>query len=213
MSFLLALVIDESGSMQPRAAAVVEAVNALVDGYRDQEGALVRLTSFAGHLAIHHRRVTPAKEAPRLAGPGEPILKTSFRYAPSGSTALLDAVSQTIDGIEVETKKERPERTLVAIMTDGQENDSRKTDLPTLRDRIERLRATGAMEFVFLGADIDAFLSAGGMGIPATNTAIYQGTAMGQARAVNVLASSSQQYFNSGDIVGLGRAIPEKERP
>ncbi|WP_439681537.1 vWA domain-containing protein [Embleya sp. MST-111070] len=96
---------------------------------------------------------------------------------PDGRTALLDAVGMTITGemarVETLTKEERPDETVVVILTDGAENASREYDLPTVNDLITRQQADAGWRFVFLGADQDAFAAATGMGIGGDTTLSY----------------------------------------
>lgn len=65
-------------------------------------------------------------------------------YRPSGWTRLLDAVGATLENIWTS------DQTLVAVVTDGQENDSRNYGLSQVRDLIDRKRSAG-VQFVFLG--------------------------------------------------------------
>ena len=76
---------------------------------------------------------------------------------PRGSTALLDAMSETIKNIEdYESKLDKiPNKILVVVQTDGQENASNIFP-KTIFDKITKLKKTGYWEFSFIGANIDA---------------------------------------------------------
>ena len=63
----------------------------------------------------------------------------------------------------VAQRKDRP-RVVVVFQTDGAENASREHSLDGLRDLIARRRAED-WQFVFLGADIDAYATASSLGI------------------------------------------------
>jgi hypothetical protein len=59
-------------------------------------------------------------------------------------------------------------RTLIVIMTDGQENSSVEYDRARMREIIARCQSQHGFEFIFLGANQDAFAEASGYGM-ATN--------------------------------------------
>lgn len=85
-------------------------------------------------------------------------------YQPRGTTALLDAIGRTIDelghrlsGLPAER---RPGKVIVAILTDGLENASHRFTAKRVSDMIAHQREKYAWEFVFLGANQDAILTA-----------------------------------------------------
>ena len=55
---------------------------------------------------------------------------TTDEYDPMGMTALLDAIGITIDSVGKRLSEtpedERPEKVIIAITTDGEENSSRE---------------------------------------------------------------------------------------
>jgi hypothetical protein len=65
-------------------------------------------------------------------------------------------------------------RVIVVFQTDGQENASREYKIEELRDLIERRKAEG-WQFMFLGADIDAYETAGRFGILKEAALSYSG--------------------------------------
>lgn len=90
-------------------------------------------------------------------------------YDPCGTTALLDAIAKTIKMAE----EEKPvaasaDKIIVVILTDGEENSSRKYTKKQVNELIEsKISATAAAwSFVFLGANQDAIKEAGAFGIP-----------------------------------------------
>lgn len=155
----IVLVIDRSGSMAGLENDTVGGVNALVRKNQTLEGeALVTTVLFNHEAKTLHDRVDIHAVAPL----------TERDYLPSGGTALLDAVGETIEHI---TRVHRylpdeyvPEHTVVAITTDGQENASKKYTYAQVKELIERQQKAG-WEFLFLGANIDAAAEAGRMGI------------------------------------------------
>ena len=81
-------------------------------------------------------------------------------YFVRGSTALLDAVGKSVNGargwIDGAHPDERPDNVVVLVMTDGYENSSKEYTGKQIRDLVAETQANG-WEYVFLGADIDAF--------------------------------------------------------
>lgn len=143
-------VLDRSGSME-------EHVDAAVEG-------------FAGFLAAQRAVASPDaqlllglfSDALEHPGPARPIrdvppLDRAW-FAGGGSTALLDALGGTIaEGMTRHAAEgQRPRRTLVVLLTDGEENASREYRLPTVRAMVERARAQFGWEFLLLGVGVDA---------------------------------------------------------
>jgi hypothetical protein len=80
-------------------------------------------------------------------------------YFPSGATALLDAIGSTI-----KMATGTSAAVSVVILTDGEENASKKYSKIHVNDLIESRR--DAWSFVFLGANQDAIKEARNLGIP-----------------------------------------------
>jgi len=108
-----------------------------------------------------------------------------IRIVPRGSTALLDAVGKTIvetgERLAAMAEEDRPNRVLIYIITDGQENASREYTLDQIREKITHQREHYAWDFVFLGANIDSFAVGGGMGIVGAATANFDASSAGVA--------------------------------
>jgi hypothetical protein len=94
-----------------------------------------------------------------------------------GSTALLDAVGKTINNIGLAlsntAEEDRPANVLFVIITDGEENASKEFTREKVKEMVEHQTNVYKWEFVFLGANIDAFRSAGNIGIARNKTANY----------------------------------------
>ncbi len=141
-----ALLLDESGSMAHHRASALEGFNSQVrviqDGARQAGNTRVSLTTFnvvAKPLLV----ARPSEELQPLA---------EAQYNPSGSTALFDAIGQTLEAL-LEQPDIHNEQTaiLVAIFTDGEENASRRYSAATLKELVTRLEATGRWTFTLMG--------------------------------------------------------------
>ena len=100
---------------------------------------------------------------------------TPESYQPRAYTPLIDACVKTIKATEetIATRRDKA-RVIVVFQTDGEENASRRHTLDELRDLIERRKAEG-WQFIFLGADMNAYKTASNFGILKEATLAYSG--------------------------------------
>ncbi len=133
---------------------------------------------------------------------GIPILEvtplTKETYVPRNSTALLDAIGQTIDelGSQLSALSEatRPAQVIVAIFTDGLENASRRFTWRCIADRIKHQTEVYKWTFLFLGANQDAIATAAQIGIASVNSSTYEASPIG---------TISSHYSTSRKVRGL----------
>lgn len=169
----IVFVLDRSGSMHGLEADTIGGFNGLVEKQRREPGeAFVTALLFDDQRDLVYDR-TPLAQI-------EPL--TGEQYYARGCTALLDAVGFAIGHVEraQRCRQEAPNKTIVAITTDGLENASKEYTLPEIKRTIERKKEEG-WEFLFLGANIDAIATAATMGIPASHAAQYVPDAQGTA--------------------------------
>ena len=87
-----------------------------------------------------------------------------YALKPRGYTALNDAMAQAINRtgelLAALDESERPSKVLIIILTDGHENASRLFTAEQVKAMIEHQRNTYNWEFSFIGANIDAILTA-----------------------------------------------------
>ncbi|REL37882.1 VWA domain-containing protein [Rhodohalobacter sp. SW132] len=119
-------------------------------------------------------------------------------YIPTGSTALLDAVGKAIDStgrrLASTSEEHRPEKVIVAILTDGEENASTSYDLPTIKDMIRHQKEKYSWEFIFLGANQDSFAEAAKIGIESKDTINFAATDDGIRTAYSEMSNSITTY-------------------
>jgi hypothetical protein len=115
-----------------------------------------------------------------------------------GTTALLDAVGKTIDetgerlaGLPEES---RPENVIVAILTDGHENASSQYSLAKVREKIRHQKEKYSWEFIFMGANQDAFAEAARIGIDKEDSFDFMATKEGIKKAYDKMNSSVAWY-------------------
>jgi hypothetical protein len=171
------VVMDRSGSMVTIADDAAGGFNQLV---RKQQEVLagpgsckLTLVQFDTEYEFVHRSC-PIEDIPE------------FKLHPRGGTALLDALGRAIKETEhrmpsvVRCDHCGPTRTLpkviFVVVTDGHENSSKEFSKAQISALVEAKQREG-WEFVFLGANVDAFTEAGAYSIPTSLTLQYKGTA------------------------------------
>lgn len=154
-------VLDSSGSMAQIEDDTVGGFNSFLDDQRDEDGsATVSLYDFNTNVErVYQGRAI--EDAPGL---------DDTNYTPSGRTALHDAIVTAIDGTDSHLAAvdaaARPDNVVFVVLTDGKENAS-ETPQQTVQDQVAYRREEFGWEFLFIGANQDAALTAEGMGMDA----------------------------------------------
>ena len=166
-------ILDRSGSMVGLESDTIGGFNSLIDKQKKEDGkAFVTTVLFDNQQKTVHDRIDLKEIAPM----------TDKEYFVGGSTALLDAVGDTVTHIEKVHKYIRPEdvpaHTMVVITTDGMENSSRRWRAADVKKLVEKKKEEG-WEFLFLGANIDAVSEAARFGIDADKAVRYCNDAAG----------------------------------
>jgi len=117
---------------------------------------------------------------------------TKQRFSPRGSTPLLDAMAgliiRTGDKLRDMPEADRPGKVIVAILTDGLENASRKYTRQQVFDMITHQREVYGWEFIFLGANQDAIGEAKKYGIDVKLSSSFSATPEGTQKAFKTSA-------------------------
>lgn len=155
----IVFILDRSGSMCSLAADTVGGFNGTLAAAREGEGeALVTTVLFNDQTSTLHDRM-PLREVPDM---------TPDDYRTWGSTALLDAIGDTVEHVRTIHRYVRPEdlpeKTVFFITTDGMENASRRYNVKEVKSLLSQQQERG-WEFHFLAANIDAVSTARDLGI------------------------------------------------
>lgn len=177
--------LDKSFSMYPNREATLSAFNEYIGSLKaDKNKYQITLTLF-------DHKVTTLWENENLSQV-KPL--TEKVYARDmGNTALFDAVVSTLKAAEEHT----PAKNLVVILTDGEENSSKKYTQEDFKKIKSRLEEKGNWTFVFLGANQDAWLTAQAWGYFAQNVSSFNVTPSGVRTAGINLASSTMNFAGS----------------
>ncbi len=186
-------IIDRSTSIRTSGLidSTIEGFNALLAKQKAEPGdARMTVVLFDGNHSF------PA-EAYEVRYDGEPLHLiedlSKDNFVPKGMTALYDAIGKTIDMIKTRVSnvpnEERPGKTIVAIMTDGEENSSVEYKYDTIKTMIETMEKEYNWSFLFLGAGIDAMKNGGGIGVSLGNTMSYDNSSVGTHTAFMSLSN------------------------
>lgn len=152
------ILLDRTGSMEPIWAEALSSVNAYADGLATLDGgprvdADITLAVFDAQDGFQFDVLRNDVDAERWKK------VTSDEVAPRGMTPLYDAIGRIVSLAETD----RPEKAVIVIMTDGEENSSEEMTKATARAALDRVRKKG-WEVVFLGAEFSNFDDAEGVG-------------------------------------------------
>lgn len=117
----------------------------------------------------------------------EPINKWKVR----GSTALYDAICKVFEYTRERFTKESPEKVIFAILTDGEENSSKKFTKDDASKLISEHQTKYGWEVVFLGANQDVWLAARDLSINVNNVIAYNSanTAQGMRSYSDIISN------------------------
>ena len=161
----ITVILDSSGSMESCRTDAEGGLNNFNEEQKAQSGdAVFTLVKFSTDYDFEYKAV-----------PIGQVSKVILR--PSGGTALLDAVGRGIieagQRLAAMPEEQRPGLVVFVILTDGEENSSREFKKEVICKMIEEQTRVYSWQFMFLGANQDAFAEAGGMGISRGTIANY----------------------------------------
>lgn len=182
-------IFDKSGSCQGTESATIAGYKELIEKEK-RTGFPAEVTTilFDNTARIINNQVN-INEVPELS------------YYADGGTALYDTLVMELGRIKNEKtlKGEEREKTIVAIMTDGKDEHSRKYNERDVRQIITECKNLG-WEFIFLGAKQNAYQVATSLGIEAQNAEIFQATAQGFYLNFKAIESAIESYRLKGKI-------------
>lgn len=155
------ILLDRTGSMAGRWDEALSSVNAYVEQLaKEKTKACITLVLFDSYEAGLSFDIVRDKCAPAK------WLKVSNVDAmPRGMTPLYDAVGKLVSAAE----KEDAKKTVLVVMTDGEENASREYTRDSAKAALARCKTKG-WQVVFLGADFDAVAQANTVGVAMANS-------------------------------------------
>lgn len=206
MSTHITFVLDSSGSMSKIEDDTKGGFNSFLREQREEDGdATVTLYEFNStvELVYQDRGVTAA-----------PTLDAD-NYRPGGKTALHDAIARAVtetgDSLEGRVSAERPETVIVVVLTDGKENAS-ETPVETVRQRVEQRTDADDWEFLFIGANQDAALTAESMGVDRDRALTMDHSSEGTQAAYDAVSRTVSETRRTGSTEGFTEEEREEQR-
>lgn len=171
-------ILDRSGSMSSIIGDAIGGLNTFIEGQKALSGeANITIVLFDNDYELLHDNV-PISQISEI---------TQRQYYPRGMTALYDAVGRTIDNIGVRLsntpESDRPEKVIVAILTDGLENSSTEYTALSVKEKIEEQESVYSWAFVYLAANQNAFEVGSQFGMKQDNTLNFTQTSKGAKSA------------------------------
>jgi len=189
----MALVVDSSGSMSSVVDEVVATFNDSVATIKEESKKYSQETTVT--LVDFNDRVT---ETYFNADPATLKKLTRDQYRPGGSTALLDAVGHTIEKFKAMKDSDDDNVSyMITVVTDGQENASRRFDPGTLRALLKKMQATDRWSFSFLVPPGDKEALVRDYLVPAGNVREWEATTEGAREASRATQVGLRGYFNA----------------
>ncbi len=158
----IVLLIDRSGSMVSIKTDMEGGLKKFLDDQKSEEGAC---TITAAQFDSDYDVLYSMKDIQQV---GDIIIH------PRGSTALLDSMHRLIleAGKELDSLADdlKPSKVLFVTITDGEENASREVSYEQLRTLIRQQEDVYSWDFVYLGANQDAFAVGENLGIKSNSS-------------------------------------------
>ncbi|WP_427169934.1 VWA domain-containing protein [Fusobacterium nucleatum] len=188
-------ILDRSGSMGGLESDTIGGFNSMLEKQRKLDGkAYITTVLFDDQYELLHDRINVSKINNI----------TEKEYFVRGNTALLDAIGKTIAKEkaiqETLEKKEKADKVLFVIITDGLENASKEYNSTTVKKLIEAQKEKYAWEFLFLGANIDAIETANSIGISAERAVNYNSDSVGTKKNYETLNEAVKEIRSGNEL-------------
>lgn len=183
------ILIDRSGSMAGKWEETLSSVNSYVtEVAKTTPTSKITVALFDYHSGLKFDVVRKSCEA----GEFKPL--SNLDGTPRGMTPLYDSIGEIVALAE----EENSEKTVIVIMTDGEENCSRELNSDTSKALLDRCKDKN-WQVVFLGADFNAIKNqASSVGISGSSAVSLTSGLYGQSM-VN-LASTRNGYVYSDNL-------------
>jgi uncharacterized protein YegL len=197
----LNVLLDRSGSMSAMAEQVVAGFNRLLTD-QQADGSDARMT------LVQFDDVDPQEVVVDAVPIAEVVPLRYGAFEPRGSTPLLDATGRLIGRVGARVADRAaagapPEQILVVTITDGEENASAEFTRARVVELVRAKEAEG-WSFVFLGAGLDAYAEAGGLGYDSRSVQSFAPDGTGADLAFANLSAKTRDFRGK---VRLGEAL------
>jgi uncharacterized protein YegL len=185
----IACILDRSGSMGNIIDEAIGGLNKFLDDQKAEDGdANITIALFDDHYDVIYDNVD-IQTIPQI---------TRDMYNPRGMTALYDAIGLTMTSIGKRLAKtaeeDRPEKVMIVILTDGQENSSCEYSASNIADMIKHQEETYSWAFVYLASNVDAMATGSAFGMRSINTLSFTSTTEGTKSAFDNMSLYSKSF-------------------
>lgn len=156
-----------------------ETVETLRNGTKDNMETRVGLVKFSTEVEVSSIWDKDVMDLPKL---------DDNTYIPNGWTAMNDGIGRAVEKLNEYSDINDPNvAVLLTIITDGEENFSKKYNGSLIKELLKSKQDTGRWTVTFLGANVDINRISNDYNIPINNTIAYVASAAG----VNTLGAST----------------------
>jgi Mg-chelatase subunit ChlD len=207
-------VLDDSGSMQSCRAATISGYNEYLQAQK--KDALE--TGIPTFVSLYKFDGSSVKTVFSRVSVEEVKDLDEQSYNPQGMTNLYDAIGGVMMQINSQlsaSKKADRDSIIITILTDGAENSSRTFNNSIIKQMVEKAEGKN-WGFMFLGANINAFVAGSSLGFNANNTMQYDTASMGNTmRSASAMTSRMKTAYASGmdtTLVYASTSFTDQER-
>lgn len=175
-------ILDRSGSMRETEKDIIGGYNGYINDFKSKNAKITTVLFDDKYEMITKRQ--NVNEVPEL---------TEKQYYVRGCTALLDAIGKSIKFME----KEKAEKVMFIITTDGYENASHKYNKEQIKEMIQGHKE---WEFMYIGADIDSYSEGQSIGISSSNISNYKKDGKGISKLFKAMFVASDVFCDEDCI-------------
>lgn len=185
-------IVDRSGSMESIRVDMIGGFNSFIEEQRKiPTECKVSFYQFDTHVP----RVETIYEQRDLKI--VPLLNKET-FVPRGGTPLYEAIATVVkkvgERLSNTPEEERPEKVLIVTITDGEENSSFGWTATQVKQMVQHQEEKYKWEFVYLGANQDAWSVGDTMGVKSSSTLAYVASAGGTKALFKSLSSKTAAY-------------------
>lgn len=193
------IVLDRSGSMEKIRKDMIGGINAFLCDQREKN-MNCKVSHYQFDDQWNKDLLTVLFEQKDLSSISE---LTEKDFVPRGGTPLYDAVATVIQKVGERlsgiVEDERPEKVLFVIITDGEENASNEWTSNQIKQMIEHQTEKYRWEFVYIGANQNAWSVGETIGVKGKSTLGYVASSGGANAMFRSLSNQSATYLSSTD--------------
>lgn len=183
------VLIDRSGSMLARKDETLSAINGYIQKMQETSpDTILNIATFDSPVGGWSQSVFSYDVVRNVpASICKPINPAEIH--PRGNTPLYDAIGR----LDADIRRENPEKAVILILTDGEENCSTSLTKETAKLKLDELRALG-IEVIFMAVDFNNFSDARSLGLNYGSTINTQ--AFNLRQTFDGVAASTAAYFS-----------------